>query len=111
MLVPADYLPFVSPAIEDAISGSVIPLDKLAHAILYCGLVVLASMAYGLGPAGIRHRWLFVGGAAHGALIEILQSWIPTRSGDLFDLAADVGGLAIGLCLVAAFRWLTVTRG
>jgi VanZ family protein len=45
---------------------------------------------------------------AYGALIEVLQSFTPTRSAEWADLLADSAGIALGLLLVAT--WLRLAR-
>lgn len=68
--------------------------DKLDHALAFAAL----------GAAGVfALHWLRRGVAlvlpllaALGALIELLQVWVPSRMADPADLLADVVGAAIG---------------
>jgi len=75
--------------------------DKLNHAAAFA---ILAAVAF-LGRIGgwVRIAWALV---AYGALIEILQSFTPTRSAEWGDLLADGAGIASGLLLAAGVSWL-----
>lgn len=85
-------------------------LDKLAHAGLYAVLGLLAA----LGAArDVRLRRRSAGGlalavacgaAALGALDELHQSWIPGRSAEWLDWAADLAGGTLGA--LAGLPWL-----
>jgi hypothetical protein len=72
--------------------------DKVVHATVF-GAVTLAGLRAGLSPA------LVLGlGAAHAPLSELLQHLVlPGRSGDPFDVVADLVGVALG---ALAARWL-----
>jgi hypothetical protein len=79
---------------------SAIGLDKVVHASLF------AFWAWTLLRSPVRasrHAFgLVVGLAAlYGGVLELVQLRIPGRSGDVFDLLADVGGAAI---VVLAFE-------
>jgi len=75
--------------------------DKLNHAAAFATLAAVAS----LGQLGgwVRIVWAL---ATYGALIEVLQSFIPTRSAEWGDLLADGIGIASGLLLAAAIARL-----
>jgi VanZ family protein len=77
--------------------------DKLNHLAAFATLAVVAM----LGRSGSCGR---VGAAllAYGALIEVLQSYTPTRSGEWADLLADGLGIALGMLLVAI--WLRLAN-
>lgn len=67
--------------------------DKVEHAVAYAVLAGLAALSWRQG------RELLLAFAAlilMGAAIEILQRWIPGRSGEWLDFAADVAGVLIG---------------
>jgi VanZ family protein len=71
--------------------------DKVVHIGLFAILIFLWSSAFQLRlPAGF---WLVLLAAfAYGLSVEIIQGvWIPNRSFDLFDLAADMAGSGLGL--------------
>mgnify|MGYP001824207556 CR=1 FL=1 len=77
--------------------------DKAGHFLAYFGLATL--MCY----SGRSTRWLrrFAAIAAtamvYAAIDEFTQRWIPRRSPDLWDFAADVAGIWTAIaCYVAA---------
>lgn len=74
--------------------------DKSNHLLAFSALTVVGALAGALG-----RRWrtpLAVGLLAFGALIELLQSQIPGRSGEWSDLLADALGISLGLLATAA---------
>jgi VanZ family protein len=74
-------------------------LDKVVHAAIFA----VAGWAWArLWP---RWRWLVATAfVAQGLISEFVQwRFLPGRSGDLWDLASDLVGLALGLWL--AWRW------
>ncbi|MDX1494945.1 MAG: VanZ family protein [Longimicrobiales bacterium] len=70
--------------------------DKVAHAGAYG--VLGGTLAWGHRRSGgaIGHGWLLVAGALYGVTDEIHQVYVPGRSPDPADLAADVVGLLLG---------------
>ncbi len=66
----------------------------------------LRTSARGL-PAAIL-AWLFT--AASGLLDELHQAYVPGRSADIRDLAADTLGAAVGVLLVFALRAILRAR-
>jgi VanZ family protein len=93
----SDPLPFLPPAFFQQ--------DKLLHAAEYAVLGALLVPALRL--AGVRPRLALLGAvllaSAFGASDEIHQSYVPARSADAADWAADTVGAAIGASLAAAF--------
>ena len=74
-------------------------LDKLIHMVAFAGVAWLWRRAGYPGPA------VAIGAAALAALTEAGQSFLPwPRTADLFDVAADLAGVAIGLALVKRQR-------
>ncbi|MDR2565611.1 MAG: hypothetical protein LBC97_06045 [Bifidobacteriaceae bacterium] len=76
--------------------------DKAVHAFVF-------ALAAGLWAAVSGRVWL-VGAlfAAHAVVSEVVQAtWLPQRSGDPWDVAADLAGIAFGLWLAArpALLW------
>lgn len=70
--------------------------DKIAHAVAFALLMLWYAQIY----AGHRDRVRCASGlAAVGFAIELLQSLVPYRSADGWDLVADCVGVAIGLLL------------
>ena len=80
-------------------------LDKPLHGLLFaihCGLLVRSL-------AGFRSRDRDLATAAlvsglYAALLELVQLWVPGRSGDWWDLAADLAGIALVVVLLAHRR-------
>lgn len=80
--------------------------DKLNHFAAFASLAVAGFM-------GFQRRWVPValGLLAYGGLIEVLQSFTPTRVGEWVDLLADGIGIALGLGLAATVaRWVAAPR-
>jgi len=74
--------------------------DKGNHVLAFLVLTVLGGRAY---PNHIAI--ILVGAVLYGGLIEVLQSFIPYRSAEWADLAADAVGAFLGRALLAA-SWL-----
>ena len=76
--------------------------DKLAHFIIYGILALLLYRAFRMerryGPWAAVLLSILVA-SIYGALDEYHQSFIPTRTTDLFDWLADTAGAAITLCI------------
>jgi VanZ family protein len=77
--------------------------DKTNHLAAFATLAAVAV----LGRCGAFWR---IGSAllAYGGLIEVLQSFTPTRMAEWPDLLADGMGIALGLLLMAGLRRLGV---
>lgn len=82
--------------------------DKSNHLLAFAALTLAAEFAFWPWP---RRRlcnaaWLM----AYGAVVELVQSRIPGRSGEWPDLLADAAGIALGLAAAALAlglqRWL-----
>lgn len=76
--------------------------DKLGHAGLF------AVQAGLLRLAGLRVRLAVLFAVALGALDELHQAFVPGRSPDLADLAADAVGAVVG---AAAVQWAATRLG
>ena len=85
--------------------------DYHAHFIAYLGLAVVTARALGKGLRGVGRR------AAIGAIVistlyglsdECHQLFVPGRTFDLLDLAADAVGSAAGAC--GASAWSIIRR-
>ncbi|MET4078368.1 VanZ family protein [Janibacter sp. UYMM211] len=72
--------------------GGDIPFaDKVVHALVFGMPVALA------GWARVRWGWVAAVIAVHAPVSEIVQGLaLPTRSGDPFDVVADLVGVALG---------------
>ncbi|TDR38210.1 VanZ family protein [Tahibacter aquaticus] len=75
--------------------GSVAFGDKIGHALAFALLMLWYAQLY----AGPSRRLCAAGLVLFGASIEVLQTLVPYRSGDLWDLLADALGVALGLLL------------
>lgn len=88
--------------------GADLPLDKVAHFLLYLGL------GWGSARALSREgRWgvlpvtaVLVAGALFAAADEAHQGWVVGRTPSAADWAADVIGMATGIALAALGRRL-----
>ncbi|MCA1581162.1 MAG: VanZ family protein [Acidobacteria bacterium] len=89
-------------------------IDKVVHLCLYAGEGLLIYLAVRWpGRAGFSlARVLAVAGAmaVFGILDEIHQTWIPGRSCEVGDVAADVGGAATGALVASALAGRRGTR-
>jgi VanZ family protein len=82
--------------------------DKILHAIEYGALGV--AVTWGLHRAWLAlasaAAWAVVVGSAYGLTDEIHQAFVPHRSAELGDWAADTVGAALGALLAyAGLRW------
>lgn len=76
--------------------------DKIDHLLAFVSLAVAAALSW---PATRRHAaGAGVALLAYGAFIELLQTQVPGRSGDLLDLASDAAGIVLGLTLAHGLR-------
>ena len=73
--------------------------DKLHHLVAFATLCVLAC-------AGWSGRWwqVCLPLSALGALIEVIQIYVPNRSADVADWAADTAGVILGWYIYPACR-------
>ncbi len=97
MMAATSWLAFMpSPSQPDTLPH----WDKLQHTAAFAALAVVAVLA---GSA--QRVWMRVALPllAYGLFIEAVQTWLPSRDGDIVDLLADAGGIVLGLILV---RWL-----
>ena len=74
--------------------------DKANHVLAFAGLAAL-----GLRGWAARERIVLAGLLGYGLLIEVLQLWTVDHHFDLHDLAADAIGLAVGWCVLRAWRY------
>lgn len=70
--------------------------DKLLHALVFLFLAAISDHAFSQTRFGLKKIALLLG---YGALIEILQHFIPTRDFSLLDLLANGIGLLIYLII------------
>jgi hypothetical protein len=76
----------------NAPAGPEIPgLDKVIHASIFAAPALAALMV------GIRARWALAILAVHAPISELIQHFaLPHRNGDVLDVMADLGGVALG---------------
>ena len=78
--------------------------DKLEHAAAYCVLGILGYAAY----RNPTHRLpVAIGLVALGAALELAQTQVPGRAGDLADAFANSVGVALALGADQTLRRLT----
>jgi len=78
-------------------------VDKVVHFFLYAVLGLLAARAVEAPTGRLRPLLLTLAAvAAFAALDEWHQTFVPGRSADVADWAADVIGASAGLLLLAA---------
>jgi hypothetical protein len=66
-------------------------LDKVVHVAIFAAPALAALML------GIRARWALGILAVHAPASELIQGFfLSHRSGDVFDMMADFGGVALG---------------
>ena len=66
-------------------------LDKVIHVFIFAAPVLAGLMA------GISVPWTLAIFAVHAPVSELIQHFaLPHRSGDVFDVLADLGGVALG---------------
>jgi VanZ family protein len=76
--------------------------DKLDHLLAFVSLATAAALSW---PATRRHStFAGVGALAYGAFIELAQTQVPGRHGDVADLAVDAVGVVLGLSLAHGLR-------
>jgi len=83
--------------------------DKLVHGAEFAGLGIL--LTFGFAKIGRRRaRWTGAYSLGTGILLglsdELHQAFVPLRTPDLGDAAADAAGVALGVCLFFILeRW------
>lgn len=93
------------PAPLDALSTG---WDKLNHASAFAVLGVAAVFAFPRSHANLR--WILCALLAFGALIEVVQSFTPTRTPEWGDLLADSIGTAAGMLVAALIERAAQSR-
>jgi len=85
--------------------GDLGPLDKVLHAGVTCGAVLL--FAWGAGNKSRSVAFLiFLGGLIliYSYVIEFVQDFIPERSFNIYDFLANTIGIALGICILSRVR-------
>jgi len=104
LLIAITYLALV----PDPPRGVSTGWDKSNHALAFASLAFTCVWAFWPRP----RQWLWLAAAllAYGGAIEIVQSYLPPRTGDWFDLLADGVGIAIGLAIAMPFTVVLARR-
>lgn len=72
-------------------TGALSIYDKLVHGSVYGALTLLGLFGR------LRTSTVLLVLLSHGALVEVLQSLVPDRSADAWDMVADAIGIAMAL--------------
>ncbi len=78
--------------------------DKLFHALVYglLACLLLGTLRAGRRGYSLRQAWLAAGLASlYGITDELHQAFVPGRSADAWDWAADTGGALLAAWLLA----------
>lgn len=79
--------------------------DKGNHVLAFGALAVLGLLGW-----ATRAKGVLAGLAGYGVAIEFLQLLTPDHHFDLHDLAADALGIAVGWCVLQAWRLAAARR-
>lgn len=74
--------------------------DKLMHFIVFA---MLAMAAYLSWPHKPFFPWIAVALTGYGAIIEVVQFFLPWRGAEWLDLLADTAGVIVCGALMQAF--------
>jgi VanZ family protein len=84
--------------------------DKVLHFAVFAllGLLVARAVAGGLFTCLALTQAIaaFVVTVLYGVSDEVHQAFVPNRSPDVLDVAADAAGAAVGVAVVAALGWV-----
>lgn len=93
MAVAIGYLALVPTPLPTVGTG----WDKLNHVIAFAALVAVGCRAWGADDGSRGSRWAVLAGVfGYGAMIEVVQYYVPGRSAEWADLAADGAGILCG---------------
>jgi VanZ family protein len=74
------------------------------HAPAFAGLGLWLALAFGAWPASARGAWVLAIGIGYAVVSELHQLGVPGRTASAMDVALDVAGLVIALCLFMVWR-------
>jgi len=94
---------------QPSVEGLWIPIDKLDHAVAFCGLQVLGfrALRYEL-PDRTRTRLVWFAAlisVLFGIALELYQLGLPDRSAEVADAVADAVGAVLGAIVLSLLRW------
>ena len=74
-------------------------IDKVVHALIFAAPVLAALMA------GLSALWVIGILAVHAPVSELIQHFaLPHRTGDVWDMTADLAGVALGSLIFLVWR-------
>jgi VanZ family protein len=79
-------------------------IANVLHAPAFAGLGLWLALAFDAWPTASRGAWVLAIGIGYAVLSELHQLGVPGRSASAMDVAVDVVGLVIALCLVMVWR-------
>jgi len=82
--------------------------DKVQHILAFLCVSGCSALSARAGWRQVRTSGLTM--LVFGVFIELVQSFLPTRSADWRDVVADCVGIAVGLALVAVARRMLPSR-
>ena len=92
-----------------AVGGAAWINDKLLHVVAFGGLALLCAPAIAFFRGALSQRGLLITSFStsvfFGAVLEIVQHFLPYRSAELADLLADAVGAAVACSLLG--WWMT----
>jgi VanZ family protein len=80
--------------------------DKLIHFLLYTPLGFLLSLPKVFSSCFLNFVVPLAFGSLYGASMEVLQSFAPGRTASLYDAAANVLGIGLGLAIGGTREWM-----
>ena len=94
--------------VDNIVPQRALSYDKIAHVLIFGGWTFILGY-YRLLTRTAWHRlgWVCVSGIAFGALVEVLQHFLPFgRHGDLYDLLFDAVGSVLALLILYKIKRL-----
>lgn len=88
---------------------------KLAHFVEYALLGILAARAFRGSPRpALRARWFLISLAVvvvYALIDEYHQSFVPSRTGTIYDSLIDIAGGLAALLVVKSRDWFSLPEG
>jgi len=91
---------------QDLVPPALLSYDKLLHLAEYAVLGLLVARALGAGgrPPARAFAGALLLASLYGASDELHQAFVPGRTADVLDWAADSAGAALGAGAIAFLR-------